>query len=230
MSPPSPFQTQQGRYDDSTRGEGGLGPRTPRAWRRRRPGAGAGGPEARPHWAPSWAPERFRAAGRAGRGRGVSSCRRHWVRGGGQTYKPTTRGTPGGGPPGCLRHSADTTMPPKAAKTSGGTGQAPARPTSATEGGWGRCRGGWGRISWGREWGAPRERRCLWHPPHGWPRCLTLSLGWTLEGKEWTPSSPQRPEGRPVLTQPWGHPRTPPGRQAWGSSHNADPRLLLRGR
>lgn len=169
-----------------------------------------GDPEARPHRAPSWAPEWSMAAGRAGRGRGVSSCRRHWVWGGGQTYKPTTRGTAGGGPPGCLLHSADTTTPPKAAKTSGGTGQAPARPTSAAEGGWGRCRGGWGRISWGREWGGPRERRCLWRPPHGWPRCLTLSLGWTLEGKEWTPSSPQRPGGRPVLTQPQGHPCTPP--------------------
>lgn len=188
-----------------------------------------GDPEARPHRAPSWAPEWSRAAGRAGCGRGVSSCRRHWVWGGGQTYKPTTRGTPGRGPPGCLLHSADTTTPPKAAKTSGGTGQAPARPTSAAEGGWGRCRGGWGRISWGREWGGPQRKEMsvasstrLAQMPHAQP-------GLDPGGQRMDTLFPTE-AGRPACPHPASgappHPST--GRQAWGSSHNADPHSCSR--
>lgn len=189
-----------------------------------------GDPEARPHRAPSWAPEWSRAAGRAGCGRGVSSCRRHWVWGGGQTYKPTTRGTPGGGLPGCLLHSADTTTPPKAAKTSGGTGQAPARPTSAAEGGWGRCRGGWGRISWGREWGGPQRKEMsvasstrLAQMPHAQP-------GLDPGGQRMDTLFPTE-AGRPACPHPAsGAPAPPHGETGLGEQPQRRPPLLLQGR
>lgn len=187
-------------------------------------GAGRpGGPPGQPPQGLSWAPEWSRAAGQAGCGRGMSSCRRHWVRGEGQPYKPTTGGTPRGGPPGCLCHSADTTTPPRRPRLPGVLGRprlAPPLPQRAgEEGGW----GGRGRVSWGREWGPQSKETSVGSSTRS--AQAPLAQPGLDPGGQRTDTLFPTEAGRLACPHPAsGAPPHPPrGRQAWGSTHNADP-------
>lgn len=157
----------------------------------------------------------------------VHSSGAGWAQGGGQTYKPTTGGTPGEDPQGACVTLLTQPRPQRRPRLPGDAGQAPARPTSAEQGRQGGCRGPQGRVSWRRN-GGPQRKEVLWHPPHGQPRSLTLSLGWTPEGKERHPLPMEA--GRPACPHPAsGAPSHPPGRQAWGEQPQRLPLLLLRG-
>lgn len=166
-------------------------------------------PEASPRRAPSWAPGGAQQRGRLGAGWGTDLQTHH-------------RGDPRGGPPGCLRHSADTTTPPKAAETSGGCWAGPSSAHLCRTGQTGWVPGPPGTRLLEAEWGAPEKGGSVAsstrsaQEPHTQP-------GLDPGGQRTAPSSPWRLGGRPVPTQPQGHPRTPRGDRLGGSSHNAYP-------
>lgn len=171
---------------------------------------GRGGPQASPH-RPS--PGLQSGPGQQGR-RGVDGvCPA--AEGTGCGVRGSLTNPPPGGPQGEDHRGACVTLltppHPQGGRDFQGCWAGPGSPHLCRRGRVRRGAGAAGDASPGGGNGGPRARRRLWGPPHGQPRRLSLSLGWTLEGKERTPSSPRRLGGWPVLTQPRGHPRTLPG-------------------
>lgn len=110
-----------------------------------------------------------------------------WAQGGGQTYKPTTGGTPGEDPQGACVTLLTQPCPQRQPRLRGVLGRpqlAPPLP-QRTDGVVPSLGGASPRdASLGGGNGGPQRKEVLWRPPHGQPRSLTLSLGWTPEGKE----------------------------------------------